>query len=80
MSPEEKIAKVADHLDKLPPILKKNLDKNLCTCNEVLKIDIITAIIDGATTVAEVRKRTYATMGSGCCKQQVKRLIECLCP
>ena len=66
-------------LDKLPPILKKNLRRNLCTCNDVLKIDIINAIVDGATTVEEIRKKTYATMGSGCCKQQVERLIECLC-
>jgi hypothetical protein len=29
-------------------------------------------------TVEEIRKKTYATMGSGCCKQQVERLIECL--
>lgn len=66
-------------LDKLPPILKKNLRRNLCVCNEVLKIDIINAIVDGATTVEEVRRQTYATMGSGCCVQQVKRLLECLC-
>jgi len=66
-------------LDKLPPILKQNLDKNLCVCNEVLKIDIINAIVNGATTVEEVKKQTYATMGSGCCTQQIERLIECLC-
>ena len=66
-------------LDKLPPILKENLDKNLCVCNEVVKMDIINAIVNGATTVDEVKKETYATMGSGCCKQQVERLIECLC-
>ncbi len=66
-------------LDKLPRILKKDLDKNLCVCNEVLKMDIINAIVNGATTVAEVKKQTYATMGSGCCVQQVERLIECLC-
>ena len=66
-------------LDKLPPILKKNLRRNLCTCNDVLKIDIINAVVDGATTLEQIRKKTYATMGSGCCKQQVERLIECLC-
>ena len=66
-------------LDKLPPILKNNLYGNLCVCNEVPKIDIINAITQGATTVEEVRRQTYATMGSGCCIQQVKRLIECLC-
>ena len=66
-------------LDKLPPTLKKDLDRNLCTCNEVLKIDIINAIVNGATTVEEIKKQTYATLGIGCCTQQVERLIECLC-
>ena len=66
-------------LDKLPDILKQNLDKNLCVCNEVPRMDIINAIVNGATTVDEVKKQTYATMGSGCCVQQVERLIECLC-
>ena len=66
-------------LDRLPPILKKDLDRNLCTCNEVLKIDIINAIVNGAVTLDEVKKQTYATDGNGCCTQQVKRLIECLC-
>lgn len=65
-------------LDKLPAILKKDLHKNLCVCNEVKKMDIIDTIVNGANTVAEVRKQTYATMGSACCKQQVERLIECL--
>jgi len=66
-------------LDKLPDILKQNLDKNLCTCNEVTKMDIIYAIVNGAVTVEAVKKQTYATMGTGCCIQQVERLIECLC-
>jgi NAD(P)H-nitrite reductase large subunit len=42
-------------------------------------MDIINAIANGATTVEEIKKQTYATMGSGCCAQQVERLIECLC-
>ncbi len=66
-------------LDKLPAILKKNLDRNLCVCNEVVKMDIINAIANGATTVGEIKKQTYAAVGSGCCTQQVERLIECLC-
>jgi len=70
---------VSHPLDKLPPLLKKNLDKNLCVCNEVLKMDIINAIVNGATTVAAIKKETYATMGSGCCTKQVERLIEYLC-
>ncbi len=74
-----KINPVKNPLDKLTPILKKDLDRNLCVCNDVLKMDIINAIVNGATTVAEIKKQTYATEGIGCCKQQVKRLIECLC-
>ena len=74
-----KIDPAINPLDKLPSILKKDLHKNLCVCNEVLKMDIINAIVNGATTVGEVKKQTYATMGSGCCTQQVERLIECLC-
>lgn len=42
-------------------------------------MDIINAIVNGATTVEEIKKQTYATMGTGCCIQQVERLIECLC-
>jgi len=68
-----------DALNKLPDILRKDLNRDLCTCNQVLKRDIISAIVNGANTVAEVRKQTYATMGSACCQQQVERLIECLC-
>ena len=34
-------------------------------------MDIINAIVNGATTVAEVKKQTYATMGTGCCTKQV---------
>ncbi len=71
---------VRNPLDKLPPILKKDLDRNLCVCNEVPKMDIINAIANGATTVDEVKKQTYATDGIGCCKQQVERLIECIVP
>lgn len=66
-------------VDKLPPELRKDLNRHLCTCNLVYKRDIINAIAQGACSVAEVRKETYATMGSGCCKQQVERLIACLC-
>ncbi|MCW8888514.1 MAG: (2Fe-2S)-binding protein, partial [Gammaproteobacteria bacterium] len=64
---------------RLPPILKNNLDKNLCTCNEVVRMDIINAIVNGATTVEAVQKETYATMGMGCCTHEIERLIESLC-
>jgi bacterioferritin-associated ferredoxin len=74
-----KIDPASNPLDKLPSELKKNLNRDLCTCNQVVKMDIINAIVNGATTVEEVRKQTFATMGSGCCIQQIERLIECLC-
>ena len=63
-------------LDKTPDILKNDLDRNLCVCNEVVKSDIIKAITNGATTVEEVQKQTYATDGIGCCTRQGERLIE----
>ena len=69
---------IVNPLDRLPEILKKDLDKNLCTCNEVVKMDIINAIANGATTVEEVREKTFATGGNGCCTRQVQRLIECI--
>ena len=71
-------AKQPNPLDKLPPILRQNLDRNLCVCNEVPKMKVIEEIANGATTVEMVREQTYATDGNGCCKQQVKRLIECI--
>ena len=70
---------ILNPLDKLPSVLKKDLDKNLCVCNEVPRKLIIDAIINGATTVEEIKKKTYASMGTGCCIKQIERLIECLC-
>ncbi|MES9869972.1 MAG: (2Fe-2S)-binding protein [Sedimenticola sp.] len=65
-------------LDKLPEILKQDIDRNLCVCNEVLKMDVINAIANGATTLEAVKQQTYATDGNGCCTRQVSRLIECI--
>ena len=69
---------VKNPLEKLPDILKQNVDKNLCVCNEVVKMNVINAIANGATTVEEVRDLTYATGGNSCCARQVERLIECI--
>ena len=63
---------VKNPLEKLPDILKQNVDKNLCVCNEVVKMNVINAIANGATTVEEVRDLTYATGGNGCCTRQVE--------
>ena len=41
--------------------------------------DMIDTIVNGATIMGEIKKQTYATMGSGCCALQVERLIACLC-
>lgn len=71
-------ASLENALAKLPDILKKDLDSNLCVCNEVLKMDIIESIAQGAMSTEEVRRQTYATDGNGCCKHDVKRLIECV--
>lgn len=67
-------------LDRLPEILKRDMERNLCVCNEVSRIVVINAIANGARSVEEVRQLTYATDGNGCCKRQVERLIESLWP
>jgi len=64
--------------NKLPPLLQKNLTKNLCVCNDVPKIDIINAITNGAHSLEQIKVKTYASEGNECCKQQIERLIECL--
>ena len=69
---------VANPLDKLPEILKQNIDKNLCVCNSVPKRVVISAIAQGATSIEQVRAQTYATDGNGCCTRQVQRLIDCI--
>jgi len=71
---------IKDPLDKLPDILKKDLEDNLCVCNEVPKINIINAIAGGADTLEKVQQKTYASDGTGCCKRQIARLIEVLHP
>ncbi len=65
-------------LNKLPELLKMGLDKHLCTCNEVVKADVIHAIANGADTLEAVKKQTFAADGNGCCTRQVERLIECI--
>ena len=52
---------------------------NICTCMDVLKMDIINVIVIGEAMAEEVQEQTYTATGAGCCVQQVERLIECLC-
>jgi NAD(P)H-nitrite reductase large subunit len=65
-------------LARLPEILKRNLERNLCVCNEVPKIDVIRAIAQGANTREKVCAKTYASDGNGCCRRQIEDLLECL--
>ena len=67
-------------MDRLPDFHLKTLERNLCVCNEVPKITVVNAIIEGATSVAEVREKTYATDGNGCCRVQVEFLLGYLLP
>ena len=62
-------------LKKLPSILAEDLDKNLCTCMDVPKIDIINAIVKGAITLEEIKQQTFAMRGAGCCTLQIEKLI-----
>lgn len=69
---------IENPLELLPDIQKIDLDKNLCVCNEVKRIDVINAIANGAKSLDEVRNETYASDGNGCCRRQICRLIEIL--
>ncbi|MBD3755512.1 MAG: (2Fe-2S)-binding protein [Gammaproteobacteria bacterium] len=69
---------VDDALEKLPEILKRNVERNLCVCNEVPKIEVIRAIAEGADSLEAVRQKTYASDGNGCCRRQIADLLECL--
>lgn len=64
-----------EYLKKIPETLKRDLDKNLCVCNEIPRLKVIQAIIDGAHTREAVIAATYASDGTGCCKRQVEQLI-----
>lgn len=63
-------------IESLPEILKRDLHDNLCVCNQVPKIKVIEAIVLGADTREKVCAQTYASDGNGCCKLQIKHLLE----
>ncbi len=50
-------------LGKLPPILREDLDKNLCVCMDVPGIDTNNAIVNGASTVKKVKKKDLCRDG-----------------
>ncbi|WFE69114.1 (2Fe-2S)-binding protein [Thiomicrospira sp. R3] len=70
--------KLDQAIAQLPEILKRDLDENLCVCNSIPKITIIKAIVEGADELEKVRQQTFASDGTGCCKLQIKHLLNAL--
>jgi bacterioferritin-associated ferredoxin len=65
-------------ISQLPEILKRDLNENLCVCNSIPKITVIKAIVEGADELEKVRQQTFASDGNGCCKLQIKHLLNAL--
>lgn len=55
---------------------QKGPDRNLCTCYDIPKIDMMKAIEKGADTIDKITSKTYGCQGSQCCERQVQRLID----
>ncbi|UQB41808.1 (2Fe-2S)-binding protein [Thiomicrospira microaerophila] len=70
--------KLAQAIEQLPEILKRDLEQNLCVCNSVAKITVIKAIVEGADELEKVKQQTFASDGTGCCKLQIKHLLNAL--
>lgn len=54
----------------------KSPNRNLCTCYDVPKKDIMMVIEKGAHTIDSVSAKTYGCQGSRCCERQVQFLID----
>jgi len=67
-------------LEKLPNFHRNSLQRNLCTCNEIPKEVVVKAIAEGARSVTDVREKTFATGGNGCCRIQVEFLLKYIYP
>lgn len=48
----------------------------ICYCNDVCKLVITSAVIDGATTLAEIKTQTLASTGCGGCTDTVQQLLD----
>ncbi len=51
-------------------------DPLICFCYSVPESEIIKAIQNGATSVMEIRRVTFANTGCGGCKEEVIRLLQ----
>lgn len=65
----------SERLNNLPAEIKEDLHYNLCVCHGIKKIDIVNAILEGATTCDEVAEKTGGWKGIGCCYLRIKDLI-----
>lgn len=50
-------------------------DRIICFCYSVSESEIRKAIEEGATSLMEIRRRTYANTGCGGCGEEVKKLL-----
>lgn len=62
----------------LPEILTRDLDDNLCVCNSIAKKRVIRAMHEGAGSMAQIRAACMAGDGTGCCKLQLKHLLDAI--
>ena len=63
---------------QLPEILTRDLDDNLCVCNSIAKKRVIQAMYEGAGSMAQIREACMAGDGTGCCKLQLKHLLDAI--
>jgi|LSQX01.3.fsa_nt_gb NAD(P)H-nitrite reductase large subunit len=52
------------------------LDKVICPCKKVKRIDVLQAIADGAVTLGQIEKKTGAMSKCGKCKRDIKKLMK----
>lgn len=62
----------------IPRLLSTNLERNVCTCYDVSKQQLIDAYMNGAVSFAELTQKTYACQGIAGCEKQVHNLINVL--
>jgi NAD(P)H-nitrite reductase large subunit len=51
------------------------LDRTICFCYSITESQIVAAIQNGAESLMEIRRVTYANTGCGGCGEEVKKLL-----
>ncbi len=59
--------------DRIPVPTEKKI---ICTCKQVTDVDIEEAVLEGATTLDLVKKKTTAGTGCGTCIADIEKIIE----